>query len=115
MNVAAANRNIVDVVSGIAVARQHPLDRKLGVLAPLAADAPLAVVEEQLDRRAPDRLAVAGTIEDDILHRLAAQRRRLGFSEHPAHGVDDVRFAASVGTDDADELAGGGNRRRIDE
>jgi hypothetical protein len=51
VNVAAADRNVVDVVRRIAVARQHPLDRQLGVLAPLAADAALAVVEEQLDRR----------------------------------------------------------------
>ena len=42
VDVAAADRNVVDVVRGVAVARQHALDRDLRVLAPLAADATLA-------------------------------------------------------------------------
>ena len=105
VDVAAAHRDVVDVVGRVAVARQHALDRELGVLAPLAADAARAVVEEELDRRAAHRLALAGAVEDDVLHRLAAQRGRLRFAEHPAHGVDDVRLAAAVGADDADELA----------
>ena len=115
MDVAAANRDVVDVVSRVAVARQHALDRELGVLAPLAADAPGAVVEDELDRRAADRLALAGAVEDDVLHRLAAQRGRLRFAQHPANGVDDVRLAAAVGTDDADELAGRADRRGVHE
>ena len=101
VDIAAADGDIVDVIRRIAVARQHALDRQLGVAAPLAADPALAVVEKQLDRSAPDRRALARAVEDDILHRFAAQRRRLGFAEHPAHGVDDVRFAAAVGADDA--------------
>ncbi len=39
VDVAAADRDVVDVVGRVAVARQHALDRDLGVLAPLAADA----------------------------------------------------------------------------
>ena len=115
VDIAAANGNVIDVVRGIAVAREHPLDRQLGVLAPLAADAALAVVEKELDRRAPDRLAIAGAVEDHVLHRLAAQRGRFRFTEHPAHGVDDVRLAAAVGSHDADQLPGCPDRRRIDE
>ena len=101
--------------SGITVARQQPLDRQLRILTPLSADPPFAVVEEELDRRAPDRLAVAGAVEDHVLHRFAAQRRGFRLAENPAHGVDDVRLAAAVGADDADELARRCNRRRIDE
>ena len=115
MDVAAADRDVVDVVRRIAVARQHALDRDLGVLAPLAADAAQAVVEVQLDRRAADRLALAGAVEDDVLHRLAAQRRGLRLAQHPAHGVDDVGLAAAVGADDADELSGRRDRRGVDE
>ena len=115
VDVAAAHRNVVDVVGRIAVARQHALDRQLGVLAPLAADAPWLLSKIELDRRAADRLAVAGAVEDHVLHRLAAQRRCLRFAEHPAHGVDDVGLAAAVRADDADELARRGDRRRIDE
>ena len=59
--------------------------------------------------------AIARTVEDHVLHRLAPQRRRLGFAEHPAHGVDHVRLAAAIGADNADELAGGGDAGRIDE
>ena len=115
VDVAAADRDVVDVVGRIAVARQHALDRQLGVLAPLPADAPGAVVEEQLHRRTAHRLALAGAVEDHVLHRLAAQRRGLRFAEHPPHGVDHVRLAAAIGADDADQLAGCADRGGIDE
>ena len=115
VDVAAAHRDVVDVVRRVLVARQHALDRQLGVAAPLSADPSGAVVEEELDRRAAHGLALAGAVEDHVLHRFAAQRRGLRFAEHPAHGVDDVGLAAAVGPDDADELAGRGDRRRIDE
>ncbi len=107
VDVAAPDRDVVDVVRAVAVARQDALDRQLGILPPLSADAARAVVERELDRRAADRLAVAGAVEDDVLHRLAAQRGRLRLAQHPADGVDDVRLAATVGADDADELSGG--------
>ena len=105
VDVAAADRDVVDVVGRVAVAREHALDRDLGVLPPLAADAPEAVVEMKLHRRASHGLAIAGAVEDHVLHRLAAQRGGLGLAEHPAHGIDHVRLAAAVGADDADELA----------
>ena len=84
-------------------------------MTPLSADPSLAVVEAELDRRAADRLAIAGAVENHVLHRLAAQRRCFRLAQHPAHGVDDVRLAAAVGPDDADELAGRRDRSRIDE
>ena len=115
VDVAAPDRDVVDVVARVAVAREHALDRDLGVLAPLPADAPGAVVEVQLDRGAADRLAVTGTVEDHVLHRLAAQRRGLRFAEHPAHGVDHVGLAAAVRADDADELSGRADGGGIDE
>src|SRR6185312_4209207 len=115
VDVAAPHRDVVDVVGAVAVARQHAADRDLGELAPLAADAAGAVVEDELDRRAAHRLALAGAVEDDVLHRFAAQRRRLGFAEHPAHRVDDVGLAAAIGADDADELSRRRDRRGIDE
>src|SRR5207237_5700875 len=115
VDIASPDRDVVDVVAGIAVAREQPLDRQLRILTPLPADPSFAVVEEELDRRATDRLAIAGAVEDHVLHRFAAQRRGFRFAENPAHGVDDVRLAAAVGADDADELARRRNRRRIDE
>ncbi len=114
VDVAAAHRDVVDVIGRVAVARQHALDRELGVLTPLAADPAGAVVEEELDRSAADGLALARAVEDHVLHRLAAQRGGLRFAEHPAHGVDHVRLAASVRADDADEPARRREHRRID-
>src|SRR5439155_3328373 len=99
VNIAAADGNVIDVVGRIAVASKHALERQLGVTAPLAADPALAVVEEKLDRGAGYRRALACAVEDNVLHRFAAQRRRLGFAKHPAHGVADVRFAAAAGAD----------------
>ena len=112
-DVAAAHVDVVDVVGRIAVALQHALDRDLRVLRPLPGRFAEAVVENQLDARAIDRLALAGAVEKHVLHRLAAQMLGRSLAEHPAHRVDDVRFAAAVGADDADELAGSGNASGI--
>src|SRR5262249_47900909 len=57
LHVAAPDVGIVDVVRRLAVALQDPLDRDLGVLRPLSRRPPQAVVEEELDARARDRLA----------------------------------------------------------
>jgi len=47
----------------------------------------------------------SGFVEDHVLHRVAAQRRGARLAQHPAHGVDDVGFAAAVRADDAHQLA----------
>ena len=114
VNVAPAHVLVVDVVARRAVARQHALDGDLAVLSPGAADAAVVVVEDQLDARAAGGLAIDRAVEDDVLHRLAAQLGGLAFAEHPAHGVDDVGLAAAVGADDTDEVTGHIDRGRID-
>ena len=114
-DVAAAHHLIVDVIGRVALAGQHALDRQLGELAPLAADAAQAVVEHQLDAGAPDALAFAGAVENDVLHRFAAQRRCPGFPQHPAHRVDHIGFTTAVGADNRDELAWCGNMGGVDE
>src|SRR6185295_3280758 len=73
------------------------------------------VVEVELDRGARMRRPVARAVEDHVLHRIAAQRRGARLAEHPANGVDDVRFSAAVRPDDADELAGNVDAGWIDE
>src|SRR5262245_29404114 len=112
-DVAAAHVRAVDEVARLAVALEHAAHRDLGILRPLPGRAALRIVEDQLDRGAPERLAVGGAVEDHVLHRVAAQRRGAALAEHPAHGVDDVRFAAAVGTDHAYQLAGEVNRGGI--
>ena len=42
----------------------------------------------------------APAVEDDVGHLLAAQTLGALLAEHPLDGVDDVRFAGAVGTDD---------------
>ncbi len=96
VDVAPSYRNVVDVVGRVAVAREDALDRDLDVLTPLTADAAGTVVEVQLDRRATHGLALARTVENDVLHRLAAQRRGFRLAKDPTHGVDDVGLAATV-------------------
>ena len=104
--VAPTNVLAIDVVARLAVTLQNPLDRDLGVLRPLTCRAPERIIEDQLYAGACMRLPVAGAVEDDVLHRIAAQGRGTRFAEHPTHGVDDVRLATAIRTDDSDELTG---------
>ena len=46
-------------------------------------------------------LALVGAVEDDVGHFIAAQSLGGRFTEHPADGIDHVRFAAAVRTHDA--------------
>ena len=115
LDVAPAHRLAVDVIAARAVARQHALDGDLGEAVPRTAGACLAVVEDELDAGAAGGLSQVRAVEDHVLHRLAAQLARLAFAEHPAHRVDDVRLAAAVRADDADELAGKLEVGRLDE
>jgi len=115
VDVAAADLGVVDVVRRFAVTLQHALDRDLGVLRPLASGLAEAVVERELDARTRDRAPLRRAVEDHVLHGLAAQRARAGLAEHPAHRVDDVRFAAAVRADYADQLARDIDGRRVDE
>ncbi len=114
-DVAPAHVHAVDVVARLAVALQDALHRDLGVLRPLPGGAAQRVVEHQLDRGARHRRAVDRAVEDDVLHRVAAQRRGARLAEHPAHRVDHVRFAAAVRADHADQLARHMDRSWIDE
>jgi len=64
------------------------------------------IVEHQFDAGTRHRIAPAGTIEQHILHGLAAQVLGRGFPQHPAHRIDHIGFAATVRADHADQLAG---------
>ena len=72
LNVATADRLVVDVVRGGAVTRERPLDRNFSERAPLPCSLAGGIVKQQLDGRPTRRLAIGGAVEDDILHRLAA-------------------------------------------
>ena len=71
LDVAATHGLVVDQVGRRAVARQHALDRDLPVLTPRPRRLPagrVRVVEDQFDARAARRLALAGAVEDYVLH-----------------------------------------------
>ena len=45
-------------------------------------------------------------VENNILQSGTAQLLGAGFAGHPAYGVDDIGFAATVRANDPDEVAG---------
>ena len=94
--------------------RQQALDRQFGILRPLAERPAQHVIENQFNRRPRYRFAAGGAVENNVLHRFAAQFRGLRLAQHPAHGIHDVGFAAAIRADDADQLPGQGNGSRID-
>ena len=55
----------------------------------------------------PDRRARVGAGENDVRHFAAAQRLGRLLAEHPADGVEHVRFAAPIRPDDARSRRGG--------
>lgn len=100
-DVAAADALAVDAVLRLAVALYFAGDVEFGVFGKCPARLAVAVVEVEGDARLCASAAVFGTGKDDVGHRLAAQLFGGGFAEYPAHGVDDVGFAAAVRADDA--------------
>jgi hypothetical protein len=63
-------------------------------------DPPVRVVEHELDLGARARLHAVPAAEDDVLHRLAADRERRLLAHRPQDGVGDVRLARAVRPDD---------------
>ena len=114
-DVAAAAAGAVEKVVGLAVAGNAATHRDFVEAGVFAANAAVAVVEHQLDRRLRHRLARRRAIEDDIVHRLPAQMLGRRLTHDPAYRVDDIRFATAVRPDDAHQIAGQIQRGGIDE
>ena len=53
----------------------------------------------------PSGPALGGAVEDDVVHRLAAQDLGALLAQGPGHGVADVGLAAAVGADDRRDRA----------
>ena len=114
-DVLAAAAGAVDEVGGSAVPPHLAAQRDLAVARIGAADLAVGVVEDQLDRRAADRLARGRAVEHHIGHAVAAQVLGGELSHHPADRVDDVGFSAAVRPYDTGEIAGEIDVGRIDE
>ncbi len=99
---------LVDEVLAGPVAEEAAGDRDLGVLLVFERQAGgafgVGVVEDQRDLGHAVRAAVLGAVEDDVAHRPAAEVLRALLAHAPADRVDDVRLAAAVRTDDADDI-----------
>ena len=106
LDIAPAHRLVVDVIAAGTVARQDAFDGDFSELAPLASRAVVSVLEHQLHAGAARRLAAGGSVENHVLHRLAAQLAGAAFAQHPAYRVHDVGLTAAVGAHDAHQLAG---------
>ncbi len=115
LDIAPTAARPVQEIGRLTVARDLALDRDLIEGGIGAARTAVGIVEHQLDARRPDRLAPGAAVEDDVGHRLAAQHLRGALAHNPAHRVDDVGLAATVGTDHADQIAGKEHRRGIHE
>jgi hypothetical protein len=111
---APAARAVEEVGRG-AIARHDAPHGNLGVIGILPAHCSIGVVEHELDRGGPHRLASARAVEYDVRHRVAAQMLGGTLAHHPAHGVDDVRLAATVRAYDADEIRGEADGGRVHE
>ena len=65
------------------------------------------VVEGHGDLGIAHGSSAVGAAEDDVLHLTASQGLGGDLTQHPAHGVCDVGFTASVGADDYGHADGG--------
>ena len=86
-----------EAVLALAGPIEPALDGDLGDAEP---EAPLAVVEDELHLGVACGLAPRGAAEDDVLHRLAADRAGGLLAERPQDGVGHVGLARAVGPDD---------------
>ena len=72
-NVAATAAAVVEEIFGLPGARDQALDRDFIVFGEFALDRAVGIVEHQLDRGLPHRLARRRAAEDNVFHRFAAQ------------------------------------------
>ncbi len=114
-DVATAALGAVEEVGVLRVAGHAAANGDFRERGVLAGEGAVGVVEDQLDAGLGNRLAGVGAVEDDIRHRLAAQVLRRTLAHHPAHGIDDVGFAAAIGADHRRHVAGEAHRGRVDE
>jgi hypothetical protein len=60
----------------------------------------LCVFDDNRDLSHSEWFAYAGTVEDDLIHRIGSQERRFLFAQHPSDSVNDIGFATTIWTDD---------------
>jgi len=105
----------VDGVLAGAVAEERAADGDLGVLDRQRA---VGIVDRELHLGAPEGTTGRGAGEDDVFHLPAAEGLRPLLPHHPREGVDDIRLAGAVRSDDARDAGleheGRGLRERLE-
>ena len=110
-----ATSRLIDKIIGAAVARSFASNGKLGKARVLPGNATITVIKLELYRSAANRLSNRRAVENDIRHRVTAQKLGRTLSHDPADGIDDVGFAAAVWPDDTDQVSRNGNGYWINE
>ena len=100
VDVAQTTGDLVDQVLAGAIPEEPTRDADLRVVGVGRGDVPL-VLEGDRHLGHPGLAARGGAAEDHVPHARAAQVLRALLAETPPDGVDDIRLAATVGTDDA--------------
>ena len=72
-------------------------------------------LQEDVDLGHPQRLATLRAVEDDVLHRFAAEELGALLAHAPGQGFDEVRLAAAVRSHDGGDAGGERGRDRVDE
>ena len=101
LDVVGARLAAVDPVRGTAPAPDSPhhLDRRAFVVGKRRVAR--GVVDRQRNFGEVARRAAARAGEDHIVHLAAAQPLGGGFAHHPAQRLDEIGFAAAIGSDNA--------------
>lgn len=105
LHVARAHVLAVDAVGRPGLAFDPARDLELVGIVELRRCQPVRIVQQQADLGGVARRPGAASREDDVVHSRAAQALVGIFPHRPAHGLDEVGLAATVGADDAGQPA----------
>jgi hypothetical protein len=106
LDVFQSTGHLVDEVVAVPVAVEPAGHHDLRQVGELAGGHRVLVVEDQGDLGQAGALAAGGTVEDDVLHGVAAQGLGRLLPQHPAHGIHHVGLAAAVGSHHGAEALG---------
>ena len=114
-----AKKNILDVASSAACAVEQVVrltvpahfatNRDVCIGRVLSANTPVTVIKDQLNASGIVRFTGVRAVKDDVCEVLAAQLLCRAFAHDPAHGINDVRFAAAVRAHNRAAISGQGN------
>ena len=115
VNVLEARGRLVHQVLGFTGAIEPARNFDLAIRSVRSGGLAVAVVEGQAYLGHADRRAVLRPSEDHVVHAFAAELPSRLLAHHPLDGVDDIRLAAAVRSDDAGHAVVEAKDRSVDE